>query len=390
MSYRSSRNSPGTDQWPGWTPESEWQLQQACKLSVMISVFAMWVSFSTFWVRHQRSPRPCRESLQMRVPLLLAMNMSKQFFETSCHGMSGAWSSSVHRAFRNAFCKRIRRSSCRKHANSVWWSGCLPSAMISVMISVFATWVSFSTFELGIKEVPDLVVSPCKCRVPLLSAMNMSKQFFWNVLSWNVRCLIFNLHISLGNREITVKSCSSDGGQSPGRELRHAVTTFDILVSPSEAWHRKQDMLHAAWCMLVAVGRCEAKAIESGSFNLCFMQYYGNDSRTLSRGHRGHPDRPFAAMALYEAFVSHSWKLGVVSSDYGKRSDWQISVCGGLWAFTNPIHTYSLCGFPRCQIWDSLPRLLGLENVGHGRPWQPSKDELHGSNIATSSTYGID
>jgi len=25
--------------------------------------------------------------------------------------------------------------------------------------------------------------------------------------------------------------------------------------------------------MLVAVGRCEAKAIESGSFNLCFMQY---------------------------------------------------------------------------------------------------------------------
>ena len=34
-------NSPGTDQWPGWTPESEWQLQQACKLSVMISVFAM-------------------------------------------------------------------------------------------------------------------------------------------------------------------------------------------------------------------------------------------------------------------------------------------------------------------------------------------------------------
>ena len=33
-------------------------------------------------------------------------------------------------------------------------------------------------FGLGIKEVPDLAVIPCKRRVPLLLAMNMSKQFF--------------------------------------------------------------------------------------------------------------------------------------------------------------------------------------------------------------------
>ena len=49
---------------------------------------------------------------------------------------------------------------------SVWWSVCLPREFPPLL------------FELGIKEVPDLAVSPCKCRVPLLSAMNMSKQFF--------------------------------------------------------------------------------------------------------------------------------------------------------------------------------------------------------------------
>ena len=32
--------------------------------------------------------------------------------------------------------------------------------------------------KLELKEFPDLAVSPCKCRVPPLLAMKMSKQFF--------------------------------------------------------------------------------------------------------------------------------------------------------------------------------------------------------------------
>ena len=44
-------------------------------------------------------------------------------------------------------------------------------------------------------------------------------------------------------------------------------------VSGSEAWHREQDMLHDA-CLLRSADVSERrKAIESGSFNLCFMQY---------------------------------------------------------------------------------------------------------------------
>ena len=46
------------------------------------------------------------------------------------------------------------RSSCSKHANSVWWSMCLPCAMIRVMITVFATWVSSSTFRVRDQRSP--------------------------------------------------------------------------------------------------------------------------------------------------------------------------------------------------------------------------------------------
>ena len=141
-----------------------------------------------------------------------------------------------------------QNGSCSKHANSVWWSGCLPSAMISVMISVFATWVSFSTFRVRDQRSPR----PCRDSLQMPSSTALSNEhvqaILWNVLSWNVRCLIFNLHISLGNREIKVKSCNSDGGQSPWEGAKTCRDHF---------WHlgrvpQKHEIVSRICCMMHA------------------------------------------------------------------------------------------------------------------------------------------
>ena len=53
-------------------------------------------------------------------------------------------------------------------------------AMISVFATCSAPLCKFLPLlcKLELKEFPDLAVSPCKCRVPPLLAMKMSKQFF--------------------------------------------------------------------------------------------------------------------------------------------------------------------------------------------------------------------
>ena len=117
-------------------------------------------------------------------------------------------------------------------------------------------------------------------------------------------------------------------------------------------------MLHDA-CLLRSAD-VRQKQLNPAASTCASCSTTGNDSRTLSRGHRGHPDRPFAAMALYEAFVSHSWKLGlfqVIMANVVIGKSVCAVVCG-----PSPIQfTPTVCfGFPRCQIWDSLPRLLGL------------------------------
>ena len=260
-------NSPGTDQWPGWTPESEWQLQQACKLSVMISVFATWVSFYTFWVRHQRSPRPCRESLQMPSSTALsnehvqAILWNVLSWNVRCLIFFGPQSlqkwllanASAEAAAASMQTQCDDQGVCQVRW-SVWWSVCLPREF------------PFLLFELGIKEVPDLAVSPCKCRVPLLLAMNMSKQFFETSChgmsdAWSLNCTYL-----WATEKSRLNLAAVMEGKAPGRELRHAVTTFDVLGDSLRSMRSQAG--YAAWCMFVAVGRCEAKAIESGSLNL--------------------------------------------------------------------------------------------------------------------------
>ena len=113
-------------------------------------------------------------------------------------------------------------------------------------------------------------------------------------------------------------------------------------------------MLHDA-CLLRSADVSEGQLNPAAS-TCASCSTKGNDSRTLSCGHRGHPDRPFAAMALYEAFVSHSWKLGflqVIMANVVVGKSVCAVVCG-------PSPTTVCVGFPRCHIWDSLPRLLRL------------------------------
>ena len=140
---------------------------------------------------------------------------------------------------------------CACHVRwSEWWSLCLPREFPPLL------------FELGTKEVPDLAVSPCKCLVPLLWHV---QAILWKVLSWNVRCLIFNLHISLGNRQIKIKSCSTDGEQS---HLQEATTCRDHL------WHLGR-VLHDA-CLLLSADVSERQKL-SNMKNLCHTHaHYGN------------------------------------------------------------------------------------------------------------------
>ena len=132
---------------------------------------------------------------------------------------------------------------CACHVRwSEWWSLCLPREFPPLL------------FELGTKEVPDLV--------PLLWHV---QAILWKVLSWNVGCLIFNLHISLGNRQIKIKSCSTDGEQS---HLQEATTCRDHL------WHLGR-VLHDA-CLLPSADVSERQKL-SNMKNLCHTHaHYGN------------------------------------------------------------------------------------------------------------------
>ena len=83
----------------------------------------------------------------------------------------GAWLGSTAEPSELFSVKRMRGSSWSKHAKSVWRLVRLPR--VAPPLCKFLPLL----FKLELKEFPDLAVSPCKCRVPPLLAIKMSKQF---------------------------------------------------------------------------------------------------------------------------------------------------------------------------------------------------------------------
>ena len=265
-------------------------------ISVMISVFATWVSFSTFRVRDQRSPRPCRESLQMPSSTALsnehvqAILWNVLSWNVRCLIFFGPQSlqkwllanASAGAAAANMQTQCDDQGVCQVRW-SVWWSVCLPREFPSLL------------FELGIKEVPDLAVSPCKCRVPLLSAMNMSKQFFetschgmsdaWSLICtylWGTDKSRLNL-AALMESKATCKKAKTcrDHLWHLGRVLHDACLLLSADVSERQKLSNMKNLCHThahygnlyleLWDLADCGQLNPAKTIPR--FNLCFMQY---------------------------------------------------------------------------------------------------------------------